>query len=117
MATRAGTGFSTKVFEAVSKIPKGKTATYKQVAAAAGSPKAARAVGNILSKNPNPIIVPCHRVIRSDRSLGGYLGEDKSQKKVELLKKEGVKIKDGKVEKSHFLGRVSRRAVNQVLGA
>ena len=64
-------GFKEKVFEVVKKIPKGKTATYKEVAVWAGRPHAWRAVGNILNKNFNPEI-PCHRVIRSDGKLGGY---------------------------------------------
>ena len=85
--------FSERVFAVVSKIPKGKTATYKQVAAAAGRPKASRAVGNVLSKNPNPIIVPCHRVIRSDGTLGGYLGKKNNSKKRALLEGEGAFIK------------------------
>jgi O-6-methylguanine DNA methyltransferase len=63
--------FAQKVLEIVAKIPKGKTMSYAQVAALAGNPKAARAVGNIISKNYDPAI-PCHRVIRSDGCLGGY---------------------------------------------
>ena len=64
-------GFKEKVFSAVRKIPEGRTATYKEIAMAAGKPKAWRVVGNILNKNFNPKI-PCHRVIRSDGKLGGY---------------------------------------------
>ena len=63
--------FKEKVFEAVKKIPKGKTATYKEVAVLAGRPRAWRAVGNILNNNFDPKI-PCHRVVRSDGKLGGY---------------------------------------------
>lgn len=63
--------FKERVLDIVSKIPKGKTLTYKQVAEKSGSPSAFRAVGNILNKNYNKNI-PCHRVIRSDGSLGGY---------------------------------------------
>jgi len=63
--------FEDKVFAVVRQIPKGQTMTYKQVAKAAGRPRAYRAVGNILNKNYNPLI-PCHRVIRSDGKLGGY---------------------------------------------
>lgn len=79
--------FTQKVFEVVSRIPKGKTLTYKEVAKLAGSPKAFRAVGNILNKNYNPKI-PCHRVIKSDGSLGGY--NRGVEKKKEILGKEGV---------------------------
>jgi len=63
--------FRKKVFGVVKKIPKGKTMTYKEVAARAGSPRGFRAVGNILNTNYDPTI-PCHRVIRSDGKLGGY---------------------------------------------
>lgn len=65
------TKFQKRVYKAVKKIPKGKTATYKEVAVLAGRPRAWRAVGSILAKNFNPAI-PCHRVIRSDGKLGGY---------------------------------------------
>ena len=65
------TTFKEKVLDIVRAIPAGKTMTYAQVAAVAGNPKAARAVGMIMSKNYNPEI-PCHRVIRSDGTMGGY---------------------------------------------
>lgn len=79
--------FSEKVYEVVSKIPKGQTMTYKQVAIAAGKPNAARAVGNILNKNRSKE-VPCHRVIRSDGDIGDYaFGKEK---KLNLLKQEGA---------------------------
>ena len=77
--------FQKQVYEAVKKIPKGKTKTYKEIAQAAGKPKAWRAVGNILNKNFNPKI-PCHRVIRSDGKIGGY--NRGVNKKIGLLKKE-----------------------------
>ena len=84
------TEFQEKVYKVVSKIPKGRVMTYKEVALAVGSPKAYRAVGNALNKNPRLGIVPCHRVVRSDGKTGGYvLGE---KKKLELLKKEKVKL-------------------------
>ena len=63
--------FREKVLRVVSKIPKGKVLTYKEVAQKALRPRAFRVVGNILNKNYNPKI-PCHRVIRSDRKVGGY---------------------------------------------
>lgn len=77
-----------KVLSIVSKIPKGGTMTYKQVAELAGRPKACRAVGNILNKNYNPKI-PCYRVVRSDGKPGGY--NRGARKKIMLLKREGVK--------------------------
>ncbi len=80
--------FKEKVLEVVSKIPRGKTMSYAEVAKAAGSPKAYRAVGNIMHNNPDPKRVPCHRVIRSDGTIGGYASGTK--KKIALLKKEGA---------------------------
>ena len=92
--------FTEKVYAVVRKIPKGKVLTYKEVARRAGKPLASRAVGNILNKNYNPKI-PCHRVIRSDGTLGRYsLGG--TRKKAAILAGEGVKIKNGKVDLSVF---------------
>lgn len=71
--------FREKVFSIVSSIPKGEVLTYKEVAKRAGSPRAYRAVGNILNSNHNPNI-PCHRVIRSNGSLGGYNRGEKIKK-------------------------------------
>ncbi len=90
---RAGGGkkqfsaFRQKVLRVVAKIPRGKTLTYQEVARQAGSPRAARAVGNILRKNYDPHI-PCHRVIRADGSLGGY--NRGQRRKKQLLKQEGA---------------------------
>lgn len=81
--------FTKRVFEVVKQIPEGETMTYKEVAGAAGSPKAYRAVGNILNKNHNPAI-PCHRVIRSDGTPGGY-NKGHEAKKDKLLN-EGVNL-------------------------
>ncbi len=79
--------FTEQVFQIVATIPKGQVLTYAEVAKKAGRPKAFRAVGNILHKNFNPA-VPCHRVIRSNGQGGGY--NRGVQKKMELLKQEGV---------------------------
>jgi len=81
------TQFKEKVLEIVAKISKGGVMTYKEVAALAGSPKAYRAVGNIMNKNYNPA-VPCHRVIRSDGKAGGY--RRGAGLKLRLLKEEGA---------------------------
>ncbi|MGB9743466.1 MAG: MGMT family protein [Minisyncoccales bacterium] len=88
--------FQEKIFEIIKRIPKGKVLTYKEVAKLAGRPKAWRPVGNILNKNRDPKI-PCHRVIRSDRRVGGYFSGTK--KKISLLKKEGVLINNERVNK------------------
>lgn len=79
--------FASRVENVVRKIPRGSVLTYAQVAERAGSPRAARAVGSILSKNKNPEI-PCHRVVRSDGNVGGY--NRGSAKKRELLSQEGA---------------------------
>jgi len=79
--------FKEKVLKIASKIPKGKTLTYKKVAKLSGNKKAYRAVGNILNKNCDPKI-PCHRVIRSDGKIGGYNRGEKE--KIKILKKEGA---------------------------
>ena len=71
------------------KIPKGRVKTYKQVANAINKPKAARAVANACAKNPYSPKVPCHRVIRSDGTLGGFSGPGGTKAKKKLLKKEG----------------------------
>lgn len=63
--------FADSVYNVVKRIPRGETLTYKEVAERAGSPRAFRAVGNILNKNYDPTI-PCHRVVRSDGGIGGY---------------------------------------------
>ncbi len=67
-------GFHREVLKATTTIPRGETASYGEVAIMAGSPGAARAVGTAMSRNPIALIVPCHRVIRADGSIGGYGG-------------------------------------------
>lgn len=80
--------FAEKVRAVARKIPPGKTMTYKQVATKAGNPRAARAVGSIMRANYDPDI-PCHRVIRSDGSIGGY-NRGGSRQKERLLRSEKV---------------------------
>ena len=80
------TGFQRKVLESVANIPNGETRTYQEIATEAGSPKAFRAVGTALAKNPLPLIIPCHRVVRKNGDMGQYVfGTD--MKKM-LLEKE-----------------------------
>ncbi len=92
--------FFDKVMEATRLIPKGKVTTYGRIAEFIGKPKASRAVGNALNKNPTPIIVPCHRVVRSDGSVGGFASGPK--KKIELLRKECIEIKNNKIDLEKF---------------
>ena len=82
--------FTEKVRNVVRKIPKGKTLSYKQVATKAGSPKAFRAVGTIMSHNFDPNI-PCHRVIGSDGSMKGYNRGGKAEKRKKLLNEGAIK--------------------------
>ena len=88
-----GTEFQLKVWNYLKKIPKGKVKTYSDVAKAIGKPLAVRAVANAIGKNPYPPKIPCHRVIRSDGSLGGYSGKGGIRKKLHLLRSEKVFIK------------------------
>ena len=87
-----GTDFQIKVWNAISKIPKGKVKTYKELARSIRKPKASRAVANACGKNPFPIKIPCHRVIRSDGRLGGYSGKGGIKTKKKLLRNEGAFI-------------------------
>ncbi len=86
--------FSDNVYNLVSKIPKGKVTTYKIVGQKLNT-KGYRAIGQILNKNPNTPKVPCHRVVFSDGTLGGY--KSGINKKKQLLQKEGIIIKDNKI--------------------
>jgi len=86
--------FNKRCYQKLVLIPKGMISTYTEIAKSLDS-NAYRAVGNAMAKNPHPIAVPCHRIIKSDGTLGGYaLG---ISKKIQLLKKEGIKIKNNKV--------------------
>ena len=87
-----GTKFQLKVWSYLKKIPRGSVKTYSQVAKGIGKPLAARAVANAIGKNPYAPEIPCHRVIRSDGSLGGYSGKGGIKTKKLLLKREGVTL-------------------------
>lgn len=86
--------FNQQVYNLVKKIPKGKVSSYKIIANKLGC-KAYRAVGNALKNNPTPIIIPCHRVVKSNSELGGFTS--KKYDKKTLLEKEGIKIIGGKI--------------------
>ena len=87
-----GTKFQLKVWNYLKKIPKGRVKTYLDITKAIGKPNAFRAVANAVGKNPYPIKIPCHRVIRSDGSLGGYSGKGGIRTKKILLIKEKIDI-------------------------
>lgn len=86
--------FKEKIYKICSSIPKGKVATYGQLARLAGKPKAARAVGGFMRTNPNAPIVPCHRVVASDGSLTGYSGAGGIIQKKKMLIEERVIFKN-----------------------
>lgn len=88
-----------KVYTAAARIPSGRVATYGQLARLLRRPGLARFVGRTLSKNRNPKI-PCHRVVRSDGSVGGF--NRGTKKKIAMLRGEGVVIKNGKINLSVF---------------
>jgi len=87
--------FKEKVYKVCKKIPKGYISTYGEITKALNS-KAYKAVGNAMNKNPYFPIVPCHRVINSNGNIGGFASGTKN--KIKLLKKEGIKIKDNKIQ-------------------
>ena len=84
------TPFAKRLLEATARIPFGETRTYRDMAAAAGNAAAVRAAGNALGHNPIPIVVPCHRVLRTGGNIGGYTGG--LDRKVKLLATEGIEL-------------------------
>ncbi|MBD3204831.1 methylated-DNA--[protein]-cysteine S-methyltransferase [Candidatus Bathyarchaeota archaeon] len=92
------TSFQIRVLEAEYNIPRGYVSTYSRIASHIGVRRGARAVGNALATNPFPLVIPCHRAVRSDGSLGGYQGGTDMKKK--LLEMEGLEFNDSKVQMS-----------------
>ena len=98
------TDFQKRVYALTKKVPKGKVTTYSAIAKKLKS--SPRAVGQALRVNPFAPAVPCHRVIKSDGSIGGFGGKTtgkKIQKKIAMLREEGVKIKNNKIEKINII--------------
>lgn len=89
------TAFEWKVLKATMEIPLGETRSYQWVARKVGSPKSVRAVGQALRKNPYPLIIPCHRVIKSDGSLGGYAGRYDNRKAKLLAMEQSISAQLG----------------------
>ncbi|MCS7116983.1 MAG: MGMT family protein [Nitrososphaerales archaeon] len=85
-----------KVYELTKQIPRGMVSTYSAIAKAAGNPRAARVVGRFMNMNPNPIIIPCHRVVQADGRVGGF--KRGVSEKIRLLESEGIKVIDGKIQ-------------------
>ena len=86
---------STKVYGQLLRVPEGKVTTYGDLAKAVGLENGQRVIGMIMKKNPFPMIVPCHRVVKSDGKIGGYVYGERV--KSYMLLKEGIKVKDGKI--------------------
>jgi O-6-methylguanine DNA methyltransferase len=89
---------SKRIYEAVKKIPRGKVATYGQVAELAGDRKMARAVGNALHRNPDPENIPCYRVVNSKGELAGRFAFGGADVQERLLRADGIELTDGKVD-------------------
>ncbi|EAD2029623.1 methylated-DNA--[protein]-cysteine S-methyltransferase [Listeria monocytogenes] len=87
-----GTDFQQKVWQALSEIPYGVVVSYKDIAISAGSPKAVQAVGQANRANPIPIIIPCHRCVKSNGELGGYNGTDVDKKQYLLALEKGLSL-------------------------
>ena len=87
-----------RIYEAVKKIPRGKVATYGQIAALAGNSRMARAVGNALHHNPDPDNVPCYRVVNSKGELSGEFAFGGAGRQAKLLEADGIEVVDGKVD-------------------
>ena len=87
-----GTKFQIEVWNQIRQIPEGSVKTYKEIALILNRPKSSRAVANACGKNPYPPKIPCHRVIRTDGSLGGYSGKGGIKTKLRLLRSEKVDI-------------------------
>jgi O-6-methylguanine DNA methyltransferase len=93
---------SRRIYEAVQKIPRGKVATYGQVAQLAGDKKMARAVGNALHKNPDPATIPCYRVVNSKGELAGEFAFGGSGAQARLLMADGIEVENGKVDLNRY---------------
>lgn len=95
-----------RIYEAVKKIPRGKVATYGQVAEMAGEKKMARAVGNALHKNPEPDVIPCYRVVNASGELSGEFAFGGAGRQAELLRKDGIVVENGRVDLEKYGMRV-----------
>lgn len=92
-----------KVYKKLMEVKKGKVTTYGELAKAVGLKNGQRLIGRIMNKNPYPVIIPCHRVIMSSGKVGGYAWGEKV--KTNMLAKEGITIKDGKIDNPKIIHR------------
>ena len=91
-----------RIYEAVKQIPRGKVATYGQVASMAGNPKMSRAVGNALHKNPDPDGIPCYRVVNAKGELAGAFAFGGADVQANLLRADGIEVIDNKVDLAKY---------------
>lgn len=91
-----------RIYDAVKRIPKGKVATYSQVALMAGNRNMSRAVGNALHKNPEPGVIPCHRVVNSRGELSGQFAFGGAEAQAALLEAEGVEVHNKVVDLNKY---------------
>jgi methylated-DNA-[protein]-cysteine S-methyltransferase len=85
-----------QVYKELLKVPKGKVTTYGELARAVGLENGQRVIGQIMNRNPFPVVIPCHRVVKSDGKIGGYFYGEKV--KTKMLSDEGVKVTGGKIK-------------------
>ena len=97
--------FTQAVYSVVRQIERGQVMTYREVAMAIGAPRAARAVGSALHRNSTPVIIPCHRVVKSNGDVGGYVHG--RERKEALLQSEGVGVRNGCVSREFFIQSLS----------
>jgi O-6-methylguanine DNA methyltransferase len=92
-----GTAFQQEVWQALRRIPRGRVTTYGAIAEYLGRPRAVRAVGTAVGRNPFAPGIPCHRVVRADGRIGNYSGGEGVATKISLLSEEGVEVREGRV--------------------
>ena len=95
--------FDERVYEYLKTVPKGRVTTYGMIARAIGYPRAARQVGNALHRNPTPVVIPCHRVVNREGRLAPAFAFGGIEKQAQLLRSEGVEVKDGYVDIEKYI--------------
>ena len=100
--------FTECCYEILREVPRGKVTTYREIARALRS-KAYRAVGNAMNKNPHAPKVPCHRVVKTDGSVGGFASGTKN--KISMLKGEGIEVVDGNIDLGKYLYKFKRETI------
>lgn len=94
--------FDRKILSLVKRVPRGRVTTYKEIGRVMGI-NGFQAIGQALKRNERPVIIPCHRVVRTDGRVGGYMGKSKVKEKIRLLREEGIAIRNEKIDlKSYF---------------